>query len=217
MQETKASLLENKFILCHKSGSDNLDLPLFGGWPGQDLGVSLAPKNPHSNVANCATLEWGTLGFLIASLLSCTFSSLEGAPFKLSLSGDFDLKCSFVTDIHTLVHLVFPHALVAEALSANPPEPFPHVQLLPPTTEVRKLRSLHNLRLRVGTGPAILRALRVWIRHHAGTCASARERARAQYACASVEVLEARGGAPARPASRGTILARALLRLQCLE
>lgn len=33
--------------------------------------------------------------------------------------------------------LVSRHALVAEALLANPPEPFPHFQLLPPTTEVR--------------------------------------------------------------------------------
>ena len=62
---------------------------LSGGFHTQ-LNIS-STENPHSNVANCATLEWGTLGFLAAFRLSRSWSTLEGAPFKLRLSGDFDL------------------------------------------------------------------------------------------------------------------------------
>ena len=47
-------------------------------------------QHPHSKIANCAILEWGTPWSFHLLIPSRVHEGDKGYPFKLRLSGDFD-------------------------------------------------------------------------------------------------------------------------------
>ena len=51
-------------------GSFDRDVSAISGFCDKVAGRRGPTENPHSNVAKCATLEWGTLGFTTVSRLS---------------------------------------------------------------------------------------------------------------------------------------------------
>src|SRR5580704_707390 len=109
------------------------------------------------------------------------------------------------------------HALGTQTLSAIRAAAFLDLQLLSTPAKLWDSALARMFRIVTGTRAPVLRAVRLRLRRDARACTSAGQRTRARLPVTDAAVAEAVGGTNPCLASRGFLLASALLRLQCVE
>jgi hypothetical protein len=116
-----------------------------------------------------------------------------------------------------LRQLSLSHALGTQTLSAVWAAAFLDLQLLSTPAELCYSALARLFRIVTETRASVLRLVRVWLRRDAGARTSAGQRTRSRLRLTDVAVAEAVGGANPCVASRGFVLASALLRRQRVE
>lgn len=122
-------------------------------------------------------------------------------------------ECSQVTDLVRRTKLDCPHAMGTDTFSTQRAESFRHFLLLPSPSVAYHGRKPTNLRVSIGTRPALLQPTRLRVRSHARAYSPPAQRTATGYAGRSAEVVEA-GSIAAFDRRCGSFLAKAILRFQ---